>query len=154
VCLLLRGRCFFIRLSAPHLLSSSPVEREEDGEDEEEERRKWWFTGSRKRNHHLILLSLFSTVRHSLNILVVPPDGFENLRKKRRTHRTAHKEEEARPSVRKTMRLAPSNRHAIPKWGANHWSSSPFQGFARQVPSFLLFLPEKETAGKDPQESC
>ena len=24
---------------------------------------------------------------------------------------------------RKTMRLAPSNRHAIPKWGANHWSS-------------------------------
>ena len=39
------------------------------------------------------------------------------------------------------MRLAPSNRHAIPKWGANHWSSSPFQGFARQVPSFLfLFL--------------
>ena len=39
--------------------------------------------------------------------------------------RAREKEPLARPSVRKTMRLAPSNRHAIPKWGANHWSSSP-----------------------------
>ena len=41
------------------------------------------------------------------------------------------------------MRLAPSNRHAIPKWGANHWSSSPFQGFVVSVTSF--HRPDRQT---------
>ena len=37
-------------------------------------------------------------------------------------------EEDVDGGKEEALRLAPSNRHAIPKWGANHWSSSPFQG--------------------------